>query len=84
MLLAHPVILRNLVERHRALRVLEAERGGPEARRELAEVSSLLCVATGTGDVDAALIAAVHGLPGARVTDDSLLSEERDVSGLRG
>ncbi|GAA1360074.1 DUF5133 domain-containing protein [Streptomyces beijiangensis] len=74
MLLAHPVILRNLVARYEALVVLQAENGSSDARREKEDVAYMLCVATGTGDVDTALVAAVHGLPGARTADDSVLS----------
>ncbi|MFI5758566.1 DUF5133 domain-containing protein [Streptomyces sp. NPDC051569] len=74
MLLAHPVILRNLVKRYRSLAARHDEAGVSTARREFQDVSSLLCVATGTSDVDAALIAATYRLPGARVADDSSLS----------
>jgi hypothetical protein len=73
-LLAHPVILRNLVDRYEALAALHAEHSTPAARRELDDVTYLLCVATGTGDADAALVAATYGLPGARVKDDSVIS----------
>ena len=74
MLLAHPVILRNLVKRYEALALLNAGNGSPEARREMKDVAYMLCVAMGTGDVDTALTAAVHHLPGARTADDSVLS----------
>ncbi|MGV9881513.1 DUF5133 domain-containing protein [Streptomyces sp. NPDC003006] len=74
MLLAHPAVLKDLVERYKALAVLHADRGGAEGRQEFEDVAYSLCVATGTSDVDAALVAASHRLPGARITDDSLLS----------
>ncbi|OON82966.1 DUF5133 domain-containing protein [Streptomyces tsukubensis] len=74
MLLAHPVILRNLVERHEALTVLNAQRGTDEAKQELDDVAYMLCVATGTSDIDAARVAATYRLPGARVHDDSVLT----------
>ncbi|MEU1014174.1 DUF5133 domain-containing protein [Streptomyces sp. NPDC005900] len=74
MLMAHPAVLKDLVERYKALAVLRADQGGAAGRQEFADVSYSLCVATGTSDVDAALVAASHQLPGARVTDDSLLS----------
>ncbi|MZG02429.1 DUF5133 domain-containing protein, partial [Streptomyces sp. SID5614] len=32
MLMAHPTVLRNLIEQYEALRVLHAESGGQEAR----------------------------------------------------
>lgn len=74
MLMAHPAVLRNLIEQYEALRTLHAESGSPEARRRMDDVAYTLCVSTGTRDVDAALIAARHQLPGARVEDDSVLS----------
>ncbi|QEV21487.1 DUF5133 domain-containing protein [Streptomyces alboniger] len=74
MLLAHPAVLEDLVERYKALAVLRADQGSAAARQEFEDIAYSLCVATGTSDVDAALVAASHRLPGARVTDDSLLS----------
>ncbi|MFC9590912.1 DUF5133 domain-containing protein [Streptomyces sp. NPDC056944] len=74
MLMAHPVILRNLIEEYQTLRVLQAENGGAEVRRRMDDLAYTLCVSTGTRDVDAALIAARHRLPGARPGDDSALS----------
>ncbi|QCX74139.1 hypothetical protein C9F11_02180 [Streptomyces sp. YIM 121038] len=73
MLMAHPAILRDLVEQYETLRILHAEDGSPQVRRRMDDVSYTLCVSTGTRDVDAALIAARHRLPGARPEDDSLL-----------
>ncbi|GGY77114.1 DUF5133 domain-containing protein [Streptomyces omiyaensis] len=72
--MAHPVVLRNLIEQYETLKVLRAENGGEEVRRRLDDVAYTLCVSTGTRDVDAALIAARHRLPGARTEDDSVLS----------
>ncbi|PWI10520.1 DUF5133 domain-containing protein [Streptomyces sp. NWU339] len=74
MLMAHPAVLRNLIEQHDALRILHAEDGSPEARRRMDDVAYTLCVSTGTRDIDAALVAARHQLPGARTEDDSLLT----------
>ncbi|GAA0592560.1 DUF5133 domain-containing protein [Streptomyces crystallinus] len=74
MLMAHPVVLNKLVEQYLTLRVLDAEEGTEAARQRMNDVAYSLCIATGTGDVDAALIAARHHLPGARPTDDSLLA----------
>jgi hypothetical protein len=74
MLLAHPVVLKNLIEQYETLRVLHAENGTPEARRRMEDVAYTLCVSTGTRDIDAALVAARHRLPGARTEDDSLLT----------
>ncbi|MFE0631752.1 DUF5133 domain-containing protein [Streptomyces sp. NPDC058864] len=72
MLLAHPAVLNDLVDRFETLRLLDP--GDPEVRRRMADVSYTLCVATGTRDVDAALIAARLRLPGARPEDDSVLA----------
>ncbi|MGW7469420.1 DUF5133 domain-containing protein [Streptomyces xantholiticus] len=73
MLMAHPVVLRNLVEQYDALRVLHAEQGSSQARQRMDDLAYTLCVSTGTSDVAAALVAARHGLPGARPEDDSVL-----------
>ncbi|MFD7573780.1 DUF5133 domain-containing protein [Streptomyces sp. NPDC059810] len=73
MLMAHPVILSKLVEEYEALSVLNAEDGSPEVRRRIEDLAYTLCVSTGTRDVDTALIAARHRLPGARPEDDSVL-----------
>ena len=72
--MAHPAVLRNLIEQYEALKALHAEEGSVEVRQRLDDVEYSLCVSTGTRDVDAALIAARHRLPGARVKDDSLLA----------
>ncbi|GAA2362112.1 MULTISPECIES: DUF5133 domain-containing protein [Streptomyces] len=74
MLMAHPAVLRNLVQQYETLRALNAEEGSPEVRQRMDDVAYTLCVSTGTRDVDAALIAARHRLPGARVEDDSLVA----------
>ncbi|MEU6079385.1 DUF5133 domain-containing protein [Streptomyces sp. NPDC047108] len=76
MLMAHPAVLTDLIAQYEALQAVQAGEGGLEAQQRFADVSYTLCVATGTRDVDAALIAARHQLPGARVQDDSLLSAE--------
>ncbi|MFH9609569.1 DUF5133 domain-containing protein [Streptomyces sp. NPDC017448] len=74
MLMAHPTVLRNLVEQYEVLRLLHADSGSEEARQRMDDVAYTLCVSTGTGDVDSALVAARHRLPGARPEDDSVLS----------
>ncbi|MBX9427079.1 MULTISPECIES: DUF5133 domain-containing protein [Streptomyces] len=56
MLMAHPTVLRDLVERYETL--LRAEDGSDRARRRLEDVTYTLCVTTGTRDIDAALAAA--------------------------
>ncbi|MER5769495.1 DUF5133 domain-containing protein [Streptomyces sp. NPDC001985] len=75
MLMAHPVVLSRLVAEYRTLRSLGAQdSAGSDVRRRMDDVVYTLCVSTGTRDIDAALIAARHQLPGARPQDDSLLS----------
>ncbi|MFJ8752360.1 DUF5133 domain-containing protein [Streptomyces sp. NPDC102441] len=73
MLMAHPAVLRNLVEQYDTLRILQAENGDAEVQQRMDDIAYTLCVATGTRDVDAALIAARHQLPGARPQDDSFI-----------
>ncbi len=72
--MAHPAVLRELIEQYETLKMLKAENGGEEVRRRMDDLAYTLCVSTGTRDVDAALIAARHRLPGARPEDDSVLS----------
>ncbi|MER6980389.1 DUF5133 domain-containing protein [Streptomyces carpinensis] len=75
MLMAHPVVLRDLVEQYETLRALHASEADSErVRQRMEDVAYTLCVSTGTRDVDAAMIAARHRLPGARTEDDSVLS----------
>ncbi|WP_030326065.1 DUF5133 domain-containing protein [Streptomyces sp. NRRL B-3229] len=86
MLMAHPVLLTDLLERYEALRVLHAEDGSVEARQRLEDVSYTLCIATGTRDIDSALTAARRqlagasgsrpssGVSGARPDDDALMA----------
>ncbi|MFF2364577.1 DUF5133 domain-containing protein [Streptomyces sp. NPDC058122] len=74
MLMAHPAVLTRLIEQYETLRILRAEEGSsPEVRRRMDDVAYTLCVSTGTRDIDTALIAARHQLPGARPHDDSLV-----------
>ncbi|WP_431782115.1 DUF5133 domain-containing protein [Streptomyces chumphonensis] len=74
MLMAHSAVLGKLVAEYETLAALHAEEGGAEVRQRLEDLAYSLCTATGTGDVDSALVAARHRLPGARVEDDSVLS----------
>ncbi|MDT3399361.1 DUF5133 domain-containing protein, partial [Streptomyces sp. B1866] len=55
MLMAHPAVLRSLIERYEALQAAPA---GEQTRQRLADVSYTLCVSTGTRTVEAALAAA--------------------------
>lgn len=74
MLMAHPAVLADLLEQYRTLRALHAEDGGDQARQRLDDVAYTLCIATGTRDIDAALIAARQRLPGAHPEGDSLVA----------
>ncbi len=78
MLMAHSAVLGKTLQQYEILRELHAEEGTPEARRRLDDVAYSLCIATGTNDIDAALVAARHRLPGARPHDDSLLTARRE------
>ncbi|MGW0687601.1 DUF5133 domain-containing protein [Streptomyces sp. NPDC002754] len=77
MLLAHPALLTDRIREYEMLSALDADDGGPAAQRRLNDIAYSICVATGTADVDAALVAARHRLPGARVQDDSVLTARR-------
>lgn len=74
MLMAHPAVLIDLIEQYEALHALHAEDGSEEVQQRLDDVAYTLCISTGTRDVDAALVAARHQLPGARPEDDSVLT----------
>ncbi|AYG84583.1 hypothetical protein DWB77_06797 [Streptomyces hundungensis] len=74
MLMAHPAVLRDLLDEYEALLVLNAAEGDEATRQRLDDVTYTLCVSTGTRDIDAAVIAARHRLPGARTFDDSVLT----------
>ncbi|MBM9508163.1 DUF5133 domain-containing protein [Actinacidiphila acididurans] len=68
MLMAHPTVLRNLVERYEALRTRVDERptSGPDSgngvdsqlRQQLQDTVYTLCVSTGTREIGPALAAA--------------------------
>jgi hypothetical protein len=72
--MAHPAVLKNLIDEYETLRVLHAEQGSTAVRQRMDDLAYTLCVSTGTRDIDAALIAARYQLPGARPEDDSLLT----------
>lgn len=67
-MLMAPAVLRGLVEQYETLQTLDSHVGGPDIRQRMDDVSYTLCVATGTRDVDTALVVARHQLAGARVT----------------
>jgi len=66
-LMAHPVVLRKLVDEYRALQILHAQDGSPGCRRRLEDVTYTLCVSTGTRTVEDALLAAERRLEAALV-----------------
>ncbi|MFJ4918628.1 DUF5133 domain-containing protein [Streptomyces sp. NPDC088725] len=77
MLMAHPAILRKLVERYEKSQLLHAERGSFETRRRLDDVAYTLCVSTGTQTVEAALATAEQQLTAA-LADPMPLRTEAD------
>ncbi|MFF2721297.1 DUF5133 domain-containing protein [Streptomyces sp. NPDC058011] len=74
MLMAHPMVLKNLVEQYETLQILHAEDGSPEARQRLEDITYTLCVSTGTRDIDAALTTARRQLERADVPSDYALT----------
>ncbi|SFE60743.1 protein of unknown function [Actinacidiphila alni] len=63
MLMAHPTVLRNLVDRYETLTAAAetAESVDPRIRQQLQDTAYTLCVSTGTREIAAALTAArVH------------------------
>lgn len=74
MLMAHPAALQNLLEQYATLRILQSENSNLEVQQRMDDLAYTLCVSTGTRDVDTALIAAHHQLPGVRPEEDSRLT----------
>ncbi|WP_328917240.1 MULTISPECIES: DUF5133 domain-containing protein [unclassified Streptomyces] len=85
MLMAHPTVLRNLVERYEALRALTGHRntGGkedkegadPHVRQQLQDTVYTLCVSTGTREIGAALTAARRHIERCTFEDSRVLGE---------
>ncbi|MYV55000.1 DUF5133 domain-containing protein, partial [Streptomyces sp. SID3212] len=65
MLMAHPAILRNLVERYEELQVAGTAKDSLENRRRLEDVTYTLCVSTGTRTIEDALRVAEEQLSAA-------------------
>nr|WP_307625135.1 DUF5133 domain-containing protein [Streptomyces turgidiscabies] len=65
MVMAHPSLLRELVERCETLRRRTASGGNAETVRQLEDTTYTLCVVTGTRQLDAALFVARHQLSDA-------------------
>ncbi|MEV0257342.1 DUF5133 domain-containing protein [Streptomyces sp. NPDC050732] len=74
MLMAHPVVLKNLVEQYETLRAAHAEKGTKEARQRMEDVAYTLCVSTGTREIGAALAAARSRLTALSREGDSALA----------
>ncbi|MGR8012062.1 DUF5133 domain-containing protein [Streptomyces hypolithicus] len=64
--MAHPVVLRELVEQYRALQALDAGQDVAESTLRLEDVVYTLCVSTGTRTVEAALSVAEERLGAVR------------------
>lgn len=63
--MAHPAILRNLVERYEELQVAGTAKDSLENRRRLEDVTYTLCVSTGTRTIEDALRVAEEQLAAA-------------------
>ncbi|MDN3249562.1 DUF5133 domain-containing protein [Streptomyces mutabilis] len=75
MLMAHPAVLRDLIDQYEALQRLDvSEAGSAAVRQRMEDIAYTLCVSTGTRTIDAALVAARLRLPDARLQDDSSLN----------
>lgn len=66
MLMAHPTVLADLLERYEILRARHDQEDNAQLLHQLSDVSYTLCVATGTRDVTAALTVARRQLLGTR------------------
>ncbi|SDM76954.1 DUF5133 domain-containing protein [Actinacidiphila guanduensis] len=81
MLMAHPTVLRKLVERYQALSALADEPGTtaegvrPEVRQQLQDTVYTLCVSTGTREIGAALAAARAHIDQAAFAQDAAAGE---------
>ncbi|MDI5964873.1 DUF5133 domain-containing protein [Streptomyces sp. SL13] len=62
----HPPALRKLITRYETLRAAYVTAGDPQARSVMNEAAYTLCLATGTRDVDTALLVGQHRLSGPK------------------
>ncbi|SEG74815.1 protein of unknown function [Actinacidiphila yanglinensis] len=89
MLMASPIVLRNLMERYETLRAVldeghadgsdRTEGADPAVRQQLQDTIYTLCVSTGTREIGAAL-AAARGRIGAVTIDAFAADPARDAS----
>ncbi|MFC8102355.1 DUF5133 domain-containing protein [Streptomyces sp. NPDC057363] len=71
--MAHPAVLRNLLEQYEALTALNASKAvDHEMRQRMDDVAYTLCVSTATRDLDAALMVARRQVSGVRDDDQAL------------
>jgi hypothetical protein len=75
MLMAHPTVLADLLERYEILRARQDEEDNAEVLRRLNDVSYTLCVATGTRDIAAALTAARGRVRSTRSKADAVKAD---------
>lgn len=68
MLMAHPAVLKNLVEQYETLHALHATQGSESARQRMEDVAYTLCVSTNTRDVETALLTARRQLSDTRLS----------------
>lgn len=54
MLMAHPTVLRDLLDEYEQLLILRTENGSPQIGQRMDDVAYTLCVSTGTREVEAA------------------------------
>ncbi|MER5550504.1 DUF5133 domain-containing protein [Streptomyces sp. NPDC002793] len=59
MLMAHPAVLRNLIEQYGTLRILQAQNGDTEVQQRMDDIACAHCVATGTRDEGVDALAAL-------------------------
>ncbi|MEU6281049.1 DUF5133 domain-containing protein [Streptomyces sp. NPDC047028] len=75
MLMAHPTVLRDLIDEYESLAALHASAAdGERVRQRMEDVAYTLCVSTGTRDIDAALTAARRRLPAVRPQEGAVLT----------
>ncbi|MFR9725588.1 DUF5133 domain-containing protein [Streptomyces sp. MS19] len=74
MMMAHPAVLRNLVEEYEALVILRDDASSPDVTRRLEDVTYTLCVSTGTRTAEDALAAAHRQLAGTEPAGSPVLS----------
>ncbi|GAA3715861.1 DUF5133 domain-containing protein [Streptomyces tremellae] len=71
MLMAHPTMLRHLVESYETARALHARQGGKETLRRLEDATYTLCVSTGTRTAEDALAAAGRRIAAAEAATEA-------------